>query len=331
MSTHHIYQTVAEALASLGVDCAVPRALPEGNFLRVHAKGDKPGTKNLAFRRKGLIGYVQSWKTGKSALFRVNACDGYGVPAAAPTVSADEAAALATRLMHEAPLAMVSDYFARKGIDVSAFQLRQATATDLYHTFGYRCLGRSAATFVVVPAYRIVNGIPKLSTCQLIGGTPVKKHFLKGGAKKGTFWPVQPIAKTITAPVIGVAEGVATAISVWQLFKESAALTTVVAAFDCGNLLPVCQSLRKRWPKASLIVFADNDCPDTDLTPNVCHLARNAGVTHATAACRTVGARLHAPSFDNAARETFQLRFGKLPTDWNDFQMIRGLYHHVTN
>ena len=327
MKTHHVYQTVAEALSSLGVECTVPTALPEGNFLRIHAKGDKPGSKNVAILRKGTIGYVKSWKTGECALFHVKTYDGYGAPVVTPTVSNGEAAALASRLMHETSLATDSDYFTRKGIDVSSFRLKQVSATDLFYTFGYHCLGRSATTFVVVPAYRIVKGTPKLSTCQLIGGTPVKKHFLKGGAKKGAFWVVHPIAKTVTAPVIGVAEGVATAISAWQLFKDSAALTTVVAAFDCGNLVSVCQSLRKRWSDAQLIVFADNDCPEADLTPNVTHSAKNTGVSHAKAACRAVGARLHAPSFDTAAREAFQCHFGQMPTDWNDFQLIKGFIH----
>lgn len=327
MSTRHIYQNVHDALESLRINCDVPTDLPDRQFLRVHVPGDAAGSKNLSVCRQGRIVYVKYWKTGEVAHYYVTTCAEFGAPAAASTVSSEEAAALATRLMRECPLATTSAYFSQKGIDVSSFRLRQVSANELCYNFGYTCLGRSDSTFVVVPAFRIVKNGANLSTCQLIGGTPVKKHFLKAGTKKGAFWLVRSIPKSITAPTIGVAEGVATAISAWKLFKDSAALTTVAAAFDSGNLLPVCKSLRKHWPQAQLIVFADNDRPESDLAPNVEHSVDNCGVSHATSACRAVGARLHAPSFDAATRETFLRRFGKLPTDWNDVEVMQGLIH----
>jgi putative DNA primase/helicase len=52
-----------------------------------------------------------------------------------------------------------------------------------------------------------------------------------------------------------IAEGLATALSVQQ-FRPDA---TIIAAIDAGNLLPVAQVMRQRYPDAQIIIAADND------------------------------------------------------------------------
>ena len=204
-------------------------------------------------------------------------------------------------------------------------RLRVVSAQDLLEVYGYKSLCKNApnSQFIVVPIYAIKGHKPVLRSAQLIGGgLHPKKHFLKGGLKKGGFWFVKPIPKSESSPVIGVAEGVATAISAWLLFRDTGHLTTVAAALDCGNLTPVCQSLRKRWPNADLIIFADNDCPDSDKTPNQSFSAANIGVAKAMEAARAVRARVHTPSFSADQCKRFEQWKGQLPTDWNDYWQL---------
>lgn len=320
-----IHPSLETAFAALGIRCRLTQPIPQKGFLRLHADGDRPGSKNVALCRcKNGLGYLKLWTKGCEALFQI--ADTYG--SACQTISAQgqdiKAEQLIRTLLSEAPLCTQSDYFSEKKLAISDLRLRTVTARDLHDRYHYTLLGSQNKPYAVIPIYAIEAGKPVLRSAQLIGGTPPRKHFLKGGKKKGGFWLVRPIPKSETAPIIGVAEGVATAISVWKLFRDMGQLTTVAAAFDCGNLLPVCKSMRKRWPKAQIIVFADNDCPETDTSPNLHCSPNNAGVIHAIKACRAVGARLHAPSFNNQILTQFKQAKGCLPTDWNDFLCASG-------
>lgn len=322
-----IYSSLNEALAAFGIRCRIDRPIPQTGFLRLHADGDKPGSANIAVSRcRNGLGYIKDWKKGREALFRLNEPK-FEKPVPESVFTNMVTGIVAQQIFKGSALATHSGYFLRKGLNIADLRLRTITARDLYDRFSYSRLGRSNTPFVVVPIYRIELRQPVLCSLQFIGGSPAKKHFLKGGQKKSGFWPVQPIPKDIKAPVIGVAEGVATAISAWHLFKDAGNLTTVVAAFDCGNLVPVCKSLRRRWPKAKIIVFADNDRPEKDDQPNLHWSPDNAGVLHAVKACQAVGGLLHAPSFYPWERLIVQEQTGSLPTDWNDVLMLtRGLY-----
>lgn len=52
-----------------------------------------------------------------------------------------------------------------------------------------------------------------------------------------------------------IAEGLATTLSVHLMRHDALA----VAAIDAGNLLPVAQVMRQRYPDAQIIIAADND------------------------------------------------------------------------
>ena len=58
-----------------------------------------------------------------------------------------------------------------------------------------------------------------------------------------------------------------------------------VVAFDCGNMPPVADALRKRFSKADFIIAADNDLKTS----------HNPGVTKATEAARLIDGRLAVP------------------------------------
>ena len=64
-------------------------------------------------------------------------------------------------------------------------------------------------------------------------------------------------------------------------------VTPVAVAFDAGNLLPVAQSLRAKFPHIEITLCADNDLN----TPG------NPGLTKAREAAAAVGALLAVPPY----------------------------------
>ena len=101
------------------------------------------------------------------------------------------------------------------------------------------------------------------------------KLFLKGGRKTGLLhWCGDPAGN----PVLLVAEGYATSASVHQATGRP-----VAAAFDAGNLAPVCKTLRNQFPAALIVVCGDDDKATEART------GQNPGRIKATAAALAVG------------------------------------------
>lgn len=106
---------------------------------------------------------------------------------------------------------------------------------------------RLLADRLVVPFGR--DGV--ISTLQWIGPEG-SKRFLRGGKKRGAYFAIG--AAPTADSVLVIAEGFATAASI----HEATCFSTVAAA-DTGNLLPVAQHLRCRFPSARIVLAADND------------------------------------------------------------------------
>jgi putative DNA primase/helicase len=120
------------------------------------------------------------------------------------------------------------------------------------------------------------------------------KRFLAGGAKKGHFAVVGadpgPLEEP-TGPVL-ICEGWATGASL-----HIATGHTVIAAMDAGNLMPVAEALRARFPEADLVLVADNDLkPDRDSNP---------GVDAARKVALAVDGRLAVPDSPGDANDLF--------------------------
>ncbi|MGN2399187.1 primase-helicase zinc-binding domain-containing protein, partial [Klebsiella quasipneumoniae] len=79
-----------------------------------------------------------------------------------------------------------------------------------------------------------------------------EKRLLTGSAKRGAYHAVN--APESPQSVL-IAEGLATALSVHLMRPDALA----VAAIDAGNLLPVAEVMRRKHPKAQIIIAADND------------------------------------------------------------------------
>lgn len=100
----------------------------------------------------------------------------------------------------------------------------------------------------------LVNASSELVNLQFIKPEkPIEgsdKQFLYGGQKKGCFYYIG----ALTGNKILIAEGFATAASIHQ----DTGLLTIVA-FDAGNLEAVAKVFRAQYPKAEIIIMADND------------------------------------------------------------------------
>ena len=118
-------------------------------------------------------------------------------------------------------------------------------------------------------------------------GTNKAGHFFKVGSSKD---------KTI------ICEGYATGASIHQATSHA-----VVIAFDAGNLLPVAQSIRSKYPDMKIIIAADDD-----------HATEgNPGLTNAKEAALSVNGLLAIPAFSNNR--------GPKDTDFNDLSQLAGL------
>lgn len=166
--------------------------------------------------------------------------------AAAPAPNrADEAAVRATRIWASArPAPEDHPYLAPK----------QAASLALRTDAGRR---------LVVPLQDIDGRIHSVEFIAPDGA----KRFLAGGAKKGHFAVVGAEPGLLAEPggPLLICEGWATGASL-----HIATGHTVIAAMDAGNLMPVAEALRARFPAADLVLVADNDTkPDRDGNPGV--------------------------------------------------------------
>ncbi|MEB6378837.1 DUF927 domain-containing protein [Leclercia adecarboxylata] len=123
-----------------------------------------------------------------------------------------------------------------------------------------------------------------------------EKRLLTGSAKKGAYHFINPMFCT---QVVIVGEGLATVLSVHKMRPDALA----VVAIDAGNLLPVAQVMRRKYPQAQIIIAADNDIkPDEP----------NTGKEAAEKAAAAVAGLVALPPVEHKA-------------DWNDYHQQYGL------
>lgn len=117
-----------------------------------------------------------------------------------------------------------------------------------------------------------------------------EKMFTKGGRIKGCFFS---IGEDNPAKPLVIVEGFATGATVW----EQTGLP-VVCAMNSGNLAPVAEALRTKYPDRPIIVSGDNDHAKTV----------NVGVEKSQLAAEKVNGLVIVPQFTG----------NDLGTDWND-------------
>lgn len=134
-----------------------------------------------------------------------------------------------------------------------------------------------------------------LHSLQFIGADG-DKRFLTAGRVTGCYFPIGRPNGTLC-----IAEGYATGASVYE-----ATGFAVAVAFTAGNLLPVAQTMRARFPDMRIVVCADDDAS----TPG------NPGLTNARAAASAIDGLLAAPDFGADRPQGV--------TDFNDLHRLAG-------
>jgi putative DNA primase/helicase len=259
---------------AVGLEPVKAPELPEGEVARFRVVGDKPGSLNgwaVLHLLPAPWGIVGTWRTDEQHTWRDER---------APRLTAAERAeqrrqAEAARLARAAELVTVQA--AARAKAERLWQVARPTAQD--HPYlarkGIRGVGlRRLGERLVVPG-RDVDGT--LHTLQFIGPDGGKR-FLTGGRIKGVYCPIGTLADRLL-----IAEGVATAISLYIATGSATA-----AAFSAGNLRPVAEALRRKFPALPIVVCADDDT----LT------AGNPGRTAALDAARAVGGLVALPSLE---------------------------------
>lgn len=247
--------------------------VPDGRLVRYRVEGDKPGSVNgWVVLHDGPVpsGAFGSWRTGATHTWRGNT-DRRLTPAERDALRRHQAAAQQARA---AELKAVQTAAATRA---ERLWQRARPATDVHaylRAKRVRAIGlRQLRDMLLIPA-RDTAG--RIGTLQFIGPDGAKR-FLTGGRIQGCYY-----AMGRPADCLLLAEGYATAATIFEATGRA-----VAVCFNCGNLLPVAQALRAKFPALRLVICADNDAG----TPG------NPGLTHARAAARAVGGEVVAPDF----------------------------------
>ncbi|EDJ5487134.1 toprim domain-containing protein [Salmonella enterica] len=134
-----------------------------------------------------------------------------------------------------------------------------------------------------------------------------KKGNWKGSHKKGAFILIRPERLPETTSNIIIAEGAATAISAAMCHDGVA-----VAAIDEGNLKPVAQALREKYPQAKIIIAADNDWYSPEEKDQNGKPKQNGGLLYGEQAAKAVAGWLSLPP-------------GEVKADWDDYRQKHGI------
>lgn len=262
-----------QALAVAGLSMVKGELLADGGLHRYRVEGDKAGSLNgwyVLHDDDKPFGAFGSWKTGQSHTWH---------PARDKPMSANEQREFQARMAAAKAARQAEDSKVKAEARVRAAKLweraKPACNDHAYlvkkqvSAFGIRDLRGQ----LVVPV-RDTDGI--LHSLQFIGPDG-RKTFLTGGRKRGCYHAMgRPVR------VLCLAEGYATGATVFQATGYATAV-----AFDAGNMLPVAQALRAKFPGLELVICADNDHATLG----------NPGLTAAAQAAQAVRAVLAYPRF----------------------------------
>jgi len=229
---------------------------------------------------------------------------------------AKRAAQIATRGWAKLSPTGDCDYLARKGVQAH----------------GLRFSPSGAAAIAMLDANGVVHGLQIIRSAKQTKGARgklSKEYWPRHCETKGHFFLIG-----IPQTIVLIAEGYATAASL----HEATGLPTAIA-FDANNLIHVAAALHKRYPRAKVLVCADDDylatCAEcqqrTLVATKLCfscgkeHRGKNAGVAAASTAALEVEGAWVAPLFDpDVRRQALDVRGDKL-TDFNDLHLAQGL------
>ena len=227
-----------------------------------------------------IVGMFHNWKTGISETLTLD--DRLGATAeemAEARRKAKEAAEQSKRAKAEQ-----HETTAKRALTIWNKLPEQGRAPYLFGK-GVRAWGLrfGKGDSVVVPAADIDG---KLWTLQFIQKDGSKK-FLTGGAKRGRFHLLNSpgLPDLGQANLIGIAEGYATAASIYESFNGG---FPIAVAFDAGNIAAVAQAFRAKFPQTRIVIFADNDRFNTHVEAFIPQSKANNGVLYTVSQVRAV-------------------------------------------
>ena len=267
-----------DAMRAAGIAPAKPLELgADGKLVRFDVEDDKKNSRNgwvVHFSQPVPAGAYGSWKTGASHTWCAQGAE--------PVTPGDRAEQQRQRkAMQQARAIELANVHASARERAARLWATARPATNAHaylqrkrvQAYGIRQL----RDMLVIPA-RDLNG--RLQTLQFISADG-SKRFLSGGRIAGCYYAMgRPFDSLL------LAEGYSTGATLHQATGAAVAI-----CFSCGNLLPVAQALRDKFPRLRLVICADND----SATPG------NPGVTHAKAAARAVGGFLAVPNLTGVA------------------------------
>lgn len=296
-------QEFADALKAHGL-LVEGEPVMDGRWHRVAVDGDRRGVTSGSYR--GFLdgvpnGQIMNYRMGQEAVKWV--ATGTTID---PTERANLQAQAATRAAErEAERAAQAE----RGAQEARTLLRGAEPIDseMQHPYLER---KNAFPFsdvrvkegaLLVPMHNAAGPVRNVQSISPSG----EKRYIAGAEKTGLFHMIDPDHRAGAGPLI-VVEGYATGSTLHE-----ATSGPVAVAFDAGNLKPVAEALRAKYPNAPIVIAADNDhhLPAQN-KPNV-------GVERAEAAAQAVDGRVIVPAFTEAEK-------AKGLTDWNDLRAERG-------
>lgn len=270
----------AAALAAAGLE--VRHVVADGRVHRVRAEGDKAGKRSgwyVLHLTAPAAGAYGDWRTGDTHRW----CHASDCRPSAEELARIEVALALARAQRERERAA-----GRQAAQAEAKRLWQAApVADANHAYlvtkGVGVHGiRQNDGRLLIPMRDSRGQLWGVQTIDADGS----KRFGRGARKRGLYHAIGGKPER----VLCLAEGYATGASIHQ-----ATGYPVAVAFDCGNLLPVAQTLRAKYPHTRLIVCADNDAA------TAARIGRNPGIEAATTAVQAVGGVVVSPSTDPAA------------------------------
>ena len=289
--TKKSFRSPEEACLAVSVD--FDATLPDcGQNRRLNVSGDPRGVgdANIYAFSDGNGGCVTNFKSGQRACwYTANKC---GAPAQERrNKSGDNHDPLLRMLWREAKPVVSHPYLENKCVKPNK-RIRLVTCKQVQRIFDWAPWGL-CDPLLCIPLTD-GTGLVSMQFIDIRG----QKLFLKGHTTTGAYWCT---GKRCSKKPLGIAEGVATAISVATVNEFP-----VVAAMSCGNLLAVAHGIRNRFPDAQIYVLAD----------------AGKGENEAQTAAYAIGASIAIPPFTAEMLQSFPE--GK-PTDFNDYYRILGI------
>ncbi len=275
----------------------------DGRVHRVASEEGRRGNKDGAY--KGYLdgrpsGWVMNYRNGEDL-------QKWSAERTAPIPPADQAAQRARWKVQQAHKEAQAQAEYRKAADLSqeiwaSLNTEPVNADRTYlHRKQVQGLGvRFAGDDVVVPVRDVDGKLWSLQTIKADTQAERAKDFTLGGRLMGN---MHVIGELENGKPILIAEGYATAASIAMASQQA-----VVVAFNAGNLEPVAEQLKGKYPDSPLLILADDDKHRDD--------GRNPGLDKALSVAAKTGAAVMAPQFAQDAK-------GR--TDFNDLHVQEGL------